>query len=194
MLLTGWELPHFCLPWLFSSFVLSACVPLIHCFFSSFILYMPWKRSVINANVLIVHRSKICSFLRAFGPPTVQMQINTVYAHHPSHLDKVFIVRAIFVWQFQHRRMCSLLYRGSSCKVIVRFLVELRVQCPLFPYPLMENSTPVLTLHELPDGPLVGFHGAWPESLLLLIPSRWCVRQEDYKSTWGKAYSSSWST
>lgn len=68
---------------------------------------------------------RIFSFLRAFAPPVLQMQMNTVYSHNSSHLGKVFIVRAIFLWQFQHRRMCSLLYRCTSCKVIVHHLLEL---------------------------------------------------------------------
>lgn len=45
------------------------------------------------------------------------------------------------------------------------------IQCPLFPFPLMANFSPVFTLHELLGGPCVCFDGALPESLVLLIPS-----------------------
>lgn len=184
MLLTGWE---FLNSVFLGSYVLSACVPLIYFFFLLTCTCLE-KGLSLMLTFWGCTSQRIFSFLRAFAPPVLQMQMNTVYSHNSSHLGKVFIVRAIFLWQFQHRRICSLLYfLQSHCPSPARA----GVQCPLFPFPLMANFSPVFTLHELLGGTRVCFDGAWPESLVLLIPRCWSVCQEDYKSTWSMAFSSS---
>lgn len=48
------RVPEFCFPWLLCAFSLCSS----HLLFFPFNLYVPWKRSVINASVLGVHKSK----------------------------------------------------------------------------------------------------------------------------------------
>lgn len=56
------RVPEFCFPWLLCAFSLCSS----HLLFFPFNLYMPWKRSVINANILRVHKSKDLWFSDGF--------------------------------------------------------------------------------------------------------------------------------